>query len=295
MSPGTGTGDVVEGLLDAVFSAMDVLLPFSFMEPGFMKRALLALLLVAPAAAAIGVPLVQFRMAFFSDAIGHSAFTGVALGVLLGISPTWTMAVFGALVAVAIVLVKGRTDLSTDTVIGVFFSTAIALGIAIISRARGLTRNLQSFLYGDPLAVSDAELVWMAALLLLVAVYLLFAYNRILLLGVHEGFARTKGVRVRAVEISFALVTALVVTTAIRTVGILLVTALLVIPAAAARNVARGAASAFRISVAVSIFSGISGLVASYYLDTATGATVVLAAAACFALTAVARAVRPNG
>ena len=111
----------------------------------------------------------------------------------------------------------------------------------------------------------------------------------------HEGFARTKGVRVRAVEISFALVTALVVTTAIRTVGILLVTALLVIPAAAARNVARGAASAFRISVAVSIFSGISGLVASYYLDTATGATVVLAAAACFALTAVARAVRPNG
>jgi len=290
-----GMGNAMEGILDAVFSAMDALLPFAFMEPGFMKRALLALLFVAPAAAAVGVPLVQFRMAFFSDAIGHSAFTGVALGVLLGISPTWTMAAFGALVAVAIVLVKGRTDLSTDTVIGVFFSTAIALGIAIISRSRGLTRNLQSFLYGDPLAVSDAELAWMAALLLLVAVYLVIAYNRILLLGVHEGFARTKGVRVRAVEISFALVTALVVTTAIRTVGILLVTALLVIPAAAARNIARGASSAFRISVAVSLFSGISGLVASYYLDTATGATVVLAAAACFALTAAARALRSNG
>ncbi|MBE0603706.1 MAG: metal ABC transporter permease [Deltaproteobacteria bacterium] len=285
----------MEGIIDAVFSAMDALLPFSFTEPGFMKRALLALMLIAPAAAAVGVPLVQFRMAFFSDAIGHSAFTGVALGVLLGVDPTWTMAAFGVLVAVAIVLVKGRTDLSTDTVIGVFFSTAIALGIAIISREKGLTRNLQSFLYGDPLAVSDAEIAWMAALLLLVTAYLLLAYNKILLLGVHEGFARTKGVPVRAVEISFAVVTALVVTTAIRTVGILLVTALLVIPAAAARNIARGAASAFHVSVAIALFSGFSGLVASYYLDTATGATVVLAAAACFALTAATRAVRPNG
>jgi zinc transport system permease protein len=233
-------------------------------------------------------------MAFFSDAIGHSAFTGVALGVLLGVSPTWTMAAFGALVAVAIILVKGRTDLSADTVIGVFFSTSIALGIAVISRQKGLTRNLQSFLYGDPLAVSDAELAWMAALLILVAVYLTLAYNRILLLGVHEGFARTKGVRVRAVEISFALVVALVVTAAIRTVGILLVTALLVIPAAAARNIARGAASAFHLSVGIATLSGICGLVASYYLDMATGATVVLVAAACFVLTAAVRVIRSN-
>ena len=134
-----------------------------------------------------------------------------------------------------------------------------------------------------------------AALLLLVAVFLVLSYNRILLLGVHEGFARTKGVHVRALEVSFAVMTALVVTTAIRTVGILLVTALLVIPAASARNLARGAASAFLISVGIAVLSVFSGLVASYYLDTATGATVVLAAAACFALTAATRAVRPNG
>jgi zinc transport system permease protein len=284
----------VEGILSAVFSTMDRLLPFAFLEPGFMKRAFLALVMVAPAAAAVGVPLVQFRMAFFSDAIGHSAFTGVALGVLLGVSPTWTMAAFGALVAVAITLVKGRTDLSTDTVIGVFFSTVIALGIAIISREKGLTRNLQAFLYGDVLAVSGAELAWMAALALLVAAYLFFAYNRLLLLGVHEGFARTKGVPVRAVEISFSLVVALVVTTAIRTVGILLVTALLVVPAATARNVARGAGAAFHLSVLVALLSSVSGLVASYYLDTATGATVVLAAAACFALSAAARSARSS-
>jgi zinc transport system permease protein len=212
----------VESILPGVFSLMDRLLPFAFAEPAFMKRALLALLLTAPAAAALGVPLVQHRMAFFSDAIGHSAFTGVALGVLLGVSPSWTMVAFGAVVAVAITLVKGRTGLSSDTVIGVFFSTVVALGIAIISREKGLTRNLQAFLYGDPLAVTDPELLWMAALFLLVAAYLAFLYNRILLLGIHEGFARTKGVRVPAVEISFALIVALVVTAAIHTVGILL-------------------------------------------------------------------------
>ena len=284
----------MEAILSGVFSLMDRLLPFAFAEPAFMKRALLALLLTAPAAAALGVPLVQHRMAFFSDAIGHSAFTGVAIGVLLGVSPSWTMVAFGAVVAVAITLVKGRTGLSSDTVIGVFFSTVVALGIAIISREKGLTRNLQAFLYGDPLAVTDAELRWMAALFLLVSAYLIFLYNRILLLGIHEGFARTKGVRAPAVEISFALVVALVVTAAIHTVGILLVTALLVIPAAAARNVARGAASALWVSVGVAALSGLAGIVASWHLDTATGATVVLATAACFAGTALYRGVRPR-
>lgn len=279
-------------LLSLVYSAMDRLLPLAFAEPTFMKRAILAVLFVAPAAAAVGVPLVQFRMAFFSDAIGHSAFTGVALGVILGIHPLLTMVAFGLFVAYAITMVKGRTGLSPDTVIGVFFSTAIALGIAIISARKGLTRNLQEYLYGDLLAISGAEVIWMAALFLGVAVYLFFAFNRILLLGVHEGFARSLGVRGRILEISFSLVVALVVTTAIRAVGILLVTALLVVPAAAARNVARGAAEAFWIAIAVSLASGIAGIAASYHLDTATGATIVLFASAFFALTAAFRLAR---
>ncbi|GAB4233684.1 MAG: metal ABC transporter permease [Deltaproteobacteria bacterium] len=280
----------LDPVFSGVFALMDRLLPFAFAEPAFMKRALLALLLTAPPAAALGVPLVQHRMAFFSDAIGHSAFTGVALGILLGVSPTGTMVAFGVLVAVAIATVKGRTGLSSDTVIGVFFSTAVALGIAVISRRKGLTRNLQAFLYGDPLAVTDVEILWMGALFLLVSVYLFLLYNRILLLGIHEGFARAKGVRAKAVEISFAVVVALVVTAAIRSVGILLVTALLVIPAATARNVARSAASALWVSVGIAAFSGIAGIVASWHLDTAAGATVVLSATACFALSALVRA-----
>lgn len=277
----------VESLLDPLFSAMGVLLPFDFAEPLFMKRAILAMLFIAPAAAAVGVPLVHFRMAFFSDAIGHSAFTGVAIGVLLGVHPLLTMVAFGLFVAWAITLVKGRTELTPDTVIGVFFSTVIALGIAVISAQKGLTRNLQAYLYGDLLAVSGLELLWMAGLLLAVCVYLFLTYNKIMLLGVHEGFAKSMGVPVRALELSFAIVVALVVTTAIRAVGILLVTALLVVPAASARNVARGAPGAFWASIAISVLSGLLGIAVSYYLDTATGATVVLFAAAFFAATAL--------
>ena len=277
----------MDSLLDFLFSAMGRILPFGFAEPLFMKRAILAMLFIAPAAAAVGVPLVHFRMAFFSDAIGHSAFTGVAIGVLLGVHPLLTMVAFGLFVAWAITRVKGRTELSPDTVIGVFFSTVIALGVAIISARKGLTRNLQAYLYGDLLAVSGTELLWMGVLLIAVAAYLFLTFNRIMLLGVHEGFARSMGVPVHALEISFALVVALVVTTAIRAVGILLVTALLVVPAAAARNVARGAVSAFWVAIAIAVVSGLSGIAVSYYLDTATGATVVLFAAALFAATAM--------
>lgn len=282
----------MESLPAVAYSLMDRLLPLGFLEPLFMKRALLAVIFIAPAAAAVGVPLVQFRMAFFSDAIGHSAFTGVALGVFLGIHPLLTMVAFGLFVAYAITLVKGRTGLSPDTVIGVFFSTVIALGIAVISARKGLTRNLQAYLYGDLLAVSGTEVLWMAVLFLAVSAYLFVAFNRILLLGVHEGFARSLGIRGRALELSFSLVVALVVTTAIRAVGILLVTALLVVPAAAARNVARGAATAFWTAIAISLASGIAGITASYYFDTATGATIVLFAAGSFALTTLLRLAR---
>ncbi len=282
----------VEALADPVYRAMDAMLPFAFAEPLFMKRAILAVLLIAPAAAAIGVPLIHFRMAFFSDAIGHSAFTGVAIGVLLGVHPLLTMVAFGLFVAWAITHVRGRTELSHDTVIGVFFSTSIALGIAIISAQKGLTRNLQAYLYGDLLAVSGTEIAWMATLLLAVAVYLFLTFNGLMLLGVHEGFAKSMGVRVRALEISFALMVALVVTTAIRGVGILLVTALLVVPAATARNIARRTAFAFWGAIVVAVVSGLLGVAASYYLNTATGATVVLVAAACFGATAAVKVLR---
>ena len=279
---------LVQPLLDLV----GALLPFSFAEPEFMRRALVALLLTAPAAAMAGVPVVQARMAFFSDAIGHSAFTGVALGLVLGIDPSLAMLLFGLLVAAAIALVRERTGLSPDTVVGVFFSFVVALGIAVISARKGLGRSLTAFLFGDPLAATPADLVAAAAILLAVACYFAWGWNRLLLLSVHEGVARTRGVRARAVDVTFALVVALAVTAAIRTVGILLVTALLVVPAAAARNVARSSAGALGVALAVAVLSSVGGLALSYHLDTAAGASVVLCATAAFAVTAAVRAFR---
>lgn len=277
------TDALVQPFLDLV----GFIFPFSFAEPDFMRRALLAMLLTAPMAAMAGVPVVQARMAFFSDAIGHSAFTGVALGVALGIDPSLTMLLFGLLVAASIAMVKERTGLSPDTVIGVFFSFVIALGIAVISARKGLGRNLSSFLFGDPLAASSTDLVAAAMLFVVVVAYLAWGWNRLLLLSIHEGVARTRGVRARLVEVSFALVVALAVTAAIRTVGILLVTALLVVPAAAARNVARTSAGALVVAVVVALLSSVGGLALSYHLDTAAGASVVLCAIALFVVTLV--------
>lgn len=279
-------------LVSALLAGLSAVLPFSFAEPEFMRRALLAALLVAPAAALVGVPLVHFRMAFFSDAVGHSAFTGVALGVLLGVDPRIAMVAFGLVVAWSIVSVKERTELASDTVIGVFFSTVVALGIAILSARKGLSRDLQGYLYGDLLSVGDGEILWMAALLAAVCAWMALFLNRLLMAGTHGGVAAAMGIRGRRLEASLALLSALVVTAAIRAVGILLVTALLVIPAASARNVARSASGAFGTAILVALFSALGGTVASFYLDTATGATVVLFAAACFALSALVRALR---
>ena len=133
-------------------------------------------------------------MAFFSDAVGHSAFTGVALGVLLGVDPLVTMVLFGLAVAWSIVSVKGRTELSSDTVIGVFFSTVVALGIALLSARKGLARDLQGYLYGDLLSVGDGEILWMGALLAAVCAWMALFLNRLLMAGTHAGVAAALGI-----------------------------------------------------------------------------------------------------
>ena len=273
--------------VEKVYGLLAVLLPWEAMQAGFMQRAFLALLLLAPMCAAMGILVVNFRMAFFSDAISHSAFTGVALGVLFQVDPRLTLIGFGLLVGLAITRMKHHSELSMDTIIGVFFATAIALGIAIISAQKGLTRNLQSFLYGDILTISDGDILWAALLFLVVMGFAAFSYNRLLFVGLSEPMAHAYGVRVKAYEYLFAAVLSLVVLFGIRAVGILLVTALLVVPAAAARNVARNAGGVFWWTLGFALFSSVAGLFTSVQWDSATGATVILFAAACFFLTAL--------
>lgn len=263
------------------------LLPFAWAEADFILRALIGLMILAPLCGGMGIMVVNFRMAFFSDAISHSAFAGVALGLLFNIDPWITLVAFGLLIGLAITRVKRQSELSTDTVIGVFFSTVIALGIAFISARGGLARNLHSILYGDILSVSDVEILSELGLFLVIMTYLFIAYNRLFFIGLNEALAHAQGINVKLYEYSYAALLSILVTFSIRAVGLLLVTAMLILPAASARNVARTAGGLFWWAVGFALVSSVVGLFGSIAWNSATGATVILAASACFLLTNV--------
>jgi zinc transport system permease protein len=221
-------------------------------------------------------------MSFYSDAISHSAFTGVALGILSGIDPLITMVFFGLFVGSIIVKVRKKSDLSIDTIIGVAFSTSVALGIVIISAKRGLTRNLHSFIYGDVLAVSEGEILLMALLGMAVLFFTFYLYNHLILMAINEQVAKTKGIPTTLYEYIFSILLALVVCLSIRVVGILLVTALIIVPAAVGRMLSKSVGGLFWYSTITAVIASILGLIISYHWDTATGATMVLVCALLF-------------
>ena len=265
------------------------LLPLDCLQVAFMRQALLAVLLLAPMTAALGVSVITFRMAFFSDAIGHSAFAGVAIGLLLSLDPLFTMPAFGVLVGLCIMAVRRGSLLSADTSIGIVFSAVVAFGLAVVSRAPGMSRSMTQFLYGDILTVNPAELGFLALLLPVLLVFAVVGFNRLLLVALNPVMARAHGVRVAIWQYVFAALLSLVVMLAVRAVGVLLVTALLIVPAATARHLARTAGGMFWWAQAVALFSGVSGLLLSAqpWLGTASGATIILVSCACFLLSAL--------
>lgn len=264
--------------LSPVFDLVPKLLPFECLRSRFMQQALLGLLFIAPMAAAMGVQVVNFRMAFFADAISHSAFAGVALGLIFSVSPAWTMPLFGLAVGLVIMAMQRRSTLSSDTVIGVIFAAVMAFGLAIVSRDRSVARDLQRFLYGDILTIGEVEVLGLALLLGVIMAFQALGYNRLLYIGLSPVLARAHRVNVALYQYAFAGLLALVVMLSVRAVGVLLVTALLIVPAAAARNFARSAGAMFWWAMAVSITSAVAGLLISAqdWARTATGPTVVL-------------------
>ena len=261
--------------LSWIFSLIGTI-PLPILQTQFMQRAVATMLFLAPMCAVMGTLVVQFRMAFFSDSIAHSAFTGIALGLLLGIDPRWSLPVFSVLVGILIMRLKRRSEHAMDTAMGVVFSTTIALGLAVISARKSLGKSLPGFLYGDILAIDDQELLLIILLSFVCLAFLAFWYNRLLLTGLHAAIARVHGVPVDGLEIAFSSLLALVVAFSIRAVGILLVTALLLIPAAAARNIARTAGSQVWWSVFIALVSSLAGLATSVTMDIASGAAMIL-------------------
>ncbi|ERJ95497.1 ABC 3 transport family protein [Selenomonas sp. oral taxon 892 str. F0426] len=270
--------------MELIYDTMDLLLPFAWMEYTFMKNALLAILLMTPLFGLLSTMVVSSRMAFFSDSLGHGAFTGIAVGVLVGMaSPLTALLVFSIFFALLITYIKHRTAASADTVIGVFSSTAIAVGLMIMSHGGGFSKY-SPLLIGDILSITYADLVGLAVVDGIVLIGWLLLFNRLLLLSVNSSLARSRGVSIFAVEATFAALLAVVVAVSIQWVGILVINALLVLPGATARNIAGSVKEYHVISVVCALLAGLVGLFSAYYLGIAAGASIVAAAAASFFL-----------
>ena len=266
------------------YAFIDTILPFDWLEPNFMKNAFLAVLVAAPLFGTLGSFVVSNKMSFFSDAIGHSALTGIAFGVLLGIKePMVAMVGFSLILGFAIITVKTKGKSSADTIIGVFSSTSVALGLVLLS-ATGNFARYQKYLIGDILSITPREIALLVVVAVVTAIVWILLYNKMLLTNLHRTLAKSRGIPVFATEQIFALLTALIVTTSIRWTGLLIINSLLVLPAAAARFVTRNTRSYLLVAIVISVVSSILGLALSYYIGAASGATIVLVNGAIFLL-----------
>ena len=273
----------------SLWYALVDLLPFEWAQPGsmyFMKNALLAVLVITPLFGILSTMVVHSRMSFFSDALGHSAFTGMAIGALCGFhEPTWAAVAFAILFALLFNVVKRRSALAGDTVIGVFSSTAVALGIFLSTLGGRSFTRFNNLLIGDILSVEPAKVGLLALILLLVVGLWLASFNQLMLSAVHPALADSRGIRVFWQETVFSAAIAVVVTLSMTWVGLLVINSLLVLPGAAARNVARNMRQYHLFSLLGAILAGIAGLMTSYYAGGSAGAAITLYLAVWFALT----------
>lgn len=268
-------------MMAACYTLINYLLPFQWAHDIFMKNALITVLLVTPLFGLLGTAVVNNKMAFYSEALGHSALTGIAIGVIFGLNnPLVSMVSFSIILAIGISLVKSSGTASSDTVIGVFSAAAVSLGIVILSRGGGFNKY-SGYLIGDLLSITPNEIIMLAIAFVVVLILWGLIFNKLLLLSINPSLAHSRGINVRLYETIFAVIMAVTVTVSIQWVGLLIITSLLVLPAAAARNVSKNVRQYTFISVAITLISGVTGLMLSYYWDTATGATIVLVTA-CF-------------
>lgn len=254
-------------------------LPFEWASYEFMRNALLAVLIVTPCFGLVGTMVIGNRMAFFSDVIGHSALTGIAIGVLLGLTDVRpAMIIFAILLAIGVNILWTKTRAASDTVIGVFSAFTIALGVAILSRG-GSFNKYTVFLVGDILSITPREVMYLLALLAIVLVFWYALGSYLALLSAEPLLAHGRMVTPFMVKTLFSILVAIMVMLSIRWVGLLIINSLMILPAAAARLVARNLRQYTAGAIIVSVFSGISGLFLSYYAGTSSGATIVLIAA----------------
>jgi len=269
------------------------LLPVEMLQWDFMCNALLAVLLIAPLFGLTSTMIVTGKMSFFSDALGHSAFTGIAIGCICGISaPTWAAVIFSVAFALLFSFLRSRSSHAADTLIGVFSSAAVALGIFVATLGGNSFTKYNKYLIGDILSVTPAEILWLAIVLLCMIVFLIFFSNRLTLSAIHPALASSRGFSPAVSQTMFTTAIAVIVTLSISWVGLMILNSLLVLPAASARNIARNLRQYHGYSVLFALVAGISGLVVSYYLGTSSGAAISLVLVFLFSISFCFRKVR---
>lgn len=265
------------------------LLPFQWAEPGsmfFMKNALLAVLVISPLFGLMSTLVVENRMSFFSDALGHSAFTGLAIGAVCGlVDATWAAVALSIVFALLFTWVCERSAMASDTVIGVFSSTAVALGIFISTLDGRSFTKFNSLLIGDILSVSVEKIGLLALILALVVVLWTLRMNSMTLSAIHPALADSRGVNLWMQKALFNCAIAVVVTLSMTWVGLMVINSLLVLPGAAARNVARNMREYTLLSLLSAVVCGAAGLMVSFYIGSSTGASITLLLAVWFFLT----------
>ena len=262
--------------MDAIYAILEFLLPFEFIDYTFMKNALLAILLITPIFAILGTMIVNNKMAFFSDALGHSALTGIAIGMLLGISNiNISMIIFAVVFALLLNFIKNKTTYGADTIISVFSSIAIALGLAILAQT-GSFNKYSSYLVGDILSITPSEILYLFITFIAVILFWYFMFNKLNVISINKTLAKSRGINTKLIDNIFVILIAVIVMISIRWIGILLINSLLILPAAASRNVAKSMRSYHLLSVIFSVFSGITGLILSYYWNIPTGPMIVI-------------------
>lgn len=275
--------------MEAIYSVLEWLIPFEFMNYAFMKNALLAIILITPVFAILGTMIVNNKMAFFSDALGHSALTGIAVGMLLGITNiNIGMILFAILFALLLNYVKNKTSYGADTIISVFSSIAIALGLALLAQS-GNFNKYSSYLVGDILSITETEIGYVLIAAIAVYAFWYFTFNKLNVISINSTLAKSKKIDVKKIDNIFVVLIAIMVMISIRWIGILLINSLLILPAASSRNIAKNMRQYHLFAILISLFSGIVGLIISYYYNIGTGPMIVLISGVIYFITLLAK------
>jgi zinc transport system permease protein len=292
---------IYEGIRDTLMGlAQDGSLPAAF-QYGFVINALLCALLIGPLLGGIGTMVVTKRMAFFSQSIGNAAMTGVAIGVLMGESytePYVSMFGFCILFGMLLNFTRNRTQLSSDTLIGVFLSVSLAVGASLLLfvSAQVNTHILEAVLFGSVLTVSDTDMNVLLVVSIVVMALCLPLFNQMLLASLNPSLARVRGVRVDLLEYLFVLMITLITVACLKIVGAVLVEALLLIPAAAARNITNSLRGFVLLSMLFSTLSCLTGVLLPMQFDLPlpSGGAIIMTAACLFVLTLLIRITLPR-